>query len=298
MRARRGTVAHPCVTLLIGRLRDSGRCHGMAPLLDLVAGSATLAPPITGPASCLAACPTARPPRGPTAPCHRRHAGSRTIRMPPPGGRSACRGLIGTCSKPAGSAPSTRWMRSTGSRSIGCDGSRRRTARRWRSTTSSGRRSRTGWARRPPRPDQAPLPPVATDARPLFGRHLRRVCLSLLHQHGELALRDLHLLLILHGFTLTGSAPVKALADALGHEHDHGRVVRVRRGVYCPPIRMARSLGLIQSSERPPRTGIRRSSRGQWPSRRTAARAPSASSSVACRNVPRSRSSSAMAPWR
>ncbi len=29
---------------------------------------------------------------------------------------------------------------------------------------------------------------------------------------------------------LTGSAPVKALADALGHEHDHGRVVRVRRG--------------------------------------------------------------------
>ena len=91
-----------------------------------------------------------------------------------------------------------------------------------------------GWARRPPRPDEAPLPPESADARPLFGRHLRRVCLSLLHQHGELALRDLHLLLILHGYTLTGSAPVKALSDALGYEREQGRAVRVRRGVYAP----------------------------------------------------------------
>ena len=43
-----------------------------------------------------------------------------------------------------------------------------------------------GWARRPPRPDQAPLPPVAESARPLGGAVLRRVVLSLLQLHGEL----------------------------------------------------------------------------------------------------------------
>ena len=155
-----------------------------------------------------------------------------------------------------------------------------------------------GWARRPPRPDQAPLPPVATDARPLFGRHLRRVCLSLLHQHGELALRDLHLLLILHGFTLTGSAPVKALADALGHEHDHGRVVRVRRGVYAPTNpdgpqpRADPELGtapedwypaLVASSVAEPAHG------GEGTLGQLLGGLP---------ERPRSRSSSAMAPWR
>ena len=79
-----------------------------------------------------------------------------------------------------------------------------------------------GWARRPPRPDQAPLPPVAADARVLAGVWLRRVSLSLLQLHGELALRDLHILLILYGFTVGGSRPVKALADALGFETGAG----------------------------------------------------------------------------
>ncbi len=89
-----------------------------------------------------------------------------------------------------------------------------------------------GWARRPPRPDQAPLPPVAAKPRSLFGAPLRRVCLSLLHLHGELPLRDLHILLILYGFTITGAHPVKALADALGYELLQGRVSRPRRGTY------------------------------------------------------------------
>ena len=87
-----------------------------------------------------------------------------------------------------------------------------------------------GWARRPPRPDQAPLPPVAADARVLAGVWLRRVSLSLLQLHGELALRDLHILLILYGFTVGGSRPVKALADALGFELEQGRVTRPQRG--------------------------------------------------------------------
>ena len=39
-----------------------------------------------------------------------------------------------------------------------------------------------GWARRPPRPDQAPLPPRGCRCPPALRRHLRRVCLSLLHQ--------------------------------------------------------------------------------------------------------------------
>lgn len=91
-----------------------------------------------------------------------------------------------------------------------------------------------GWARRPPRPDEAPLPPVAADARVLAGVWLRRVSLSLLQLHGELALRDLHILLILYGFTVGGSRPVKALADALGFELEQGRVTRPRRGVYAP----------------------------------------------------------------
>ena len=88
------------------------------------------------------------------------------------------------------------------------------------------------WARRPPRPDQAPLPPIAANARPVWGQHLRTVSLALLRRHGQLALRELHMLLHLYGFEIQTRKPVQALADALGFETDEGRVERVARGVY------------------------------------------------------------------
>ena len=72
----------------------------------------------------------------------------------------------------------------------------------------------SGWARRPPRPDEAPLPPEMATARPLYRAPLRRVCLALLRIHGELTLRELHCLLLLYGFTIGGDGPVKRLAEA------------------------------------------------------------------------------------
>jgi hypothetical protein len=89
-----------------------------------------------------------------------------------------------------------------------------------------------GWARRPPRPDQAPLPPTEHDAFPLRGVELRAVCLRLLIEHGLLALRELHVLLHLYGFIIGTSTPVKSLADALGYETRAGRADRVERGWY------------------------------------------------------------------
>jgi hypothetical protein len=92
----------------------------------------------------------------------------------------------------------------------------------------------SGWARRPPRPDEAPLPPEAEGARPLYSAPLRRTCLALLRRHGQLTLRELHILLLLYGFTIAGDGPVKRLADALGYETREGRAVRVRRATYRP----------------------------------------------------------------
>ena len=91
-----------------------------------------------------------------------------------------------------------------------------------------------GWARRPPRPDQPPPPPIPDHARPLGGVALRRVVMSLLQLHGQLALRDLHLLLILYGFVIASPTPVKYLADALRYEVHQRRARRVQRGVYAP----------------------------------------------------------------
>jgi hypothetical protein len=86
--------------------------------------------------------------------------------------------------------------------------------------------------RRPPAHDQPPLPPQVTDPVLLGGRRLRSVALGLLRRHGPLALRDLHALLHWYGFAIDSPTPVRALADALGYEHEQGRAVRVRRGVY------------------------------------------------------------------
>lgn len=88
------------------------------------------------------------------------------------------------------------------------------------------------------------LPPVPHDATPLWGRRLRSVCLALLRRAGRLPLRELHALLHRHGYVIDSDTHVKVLADALGHEVDHGRARRVERGVYevvtWPPPRPGR----------------------------------------------------------
>lgn len=89
-----------------------------------------------------------------------------------------------------------------------------------------------GRARRPPRPDQAPMPPVDIDARPLRGINLRVVALGLLQQHRQLTLREMHALLHLSGYVIASPTPVKALADALGYEVTTRRATRVRRATY------------------------------------------------------------------
>jgi hypothetical protein len=87
---------------------------------------------------------------------------------------------------------------------------------------------------RKPLPDGTEsLPPVRHDARPLWGRRLRSVCLALLRSHAApLLLVDLHALLHRRGFVVNSAHPVKALADALGYEALSGRVRRVARGTY------------------------------------------------------------------
>jgi hypothetical protein len=76
------------------------------------------------------------------------------------------------------------------------------------------------------------LPPLPEDPKWLFGRRLRATCLRILQRCGPLPLRQLHALLHLHGFGVAGTYPVKALADALGHEADTGNAVRESRGRY------------------------------------------------------------------
>jgi chorismate mutase len=82
-------------------------------------------------------------------------------------------------------------------------------------------------------------PPPAPDAIPHSGRALRAVCLTLLHQaQRPLTLRELHVLLHRLGYLVAHDHPVKALADALGHEADAGRALRTRRATYqatAPP---------------------------------------------------------------
>lgn len=89
---------------------------------------------------------------------------------------------------------------------------------------------------RRPGPDGAvQLPPVPADARFLWGRRLRSACVALLSRLGETSLPELHAVLHRLGYAIAGSNTVKALADALGYEHDAGRACRVSRGVYAVP---------------------------------------------------------------
>ncbi len=86
---------------------------------------------------------------------------------------------------------------------------------------------------RRPAPDGRPcVRPLPTEHLYLWGRRLRSTCLAILRRHGRLALADLHSLLHLYGYGVASNAPVKSLADAMGHEVDKGHARRVERGVY------------------------------------------------------------------
>jgi hypothetical protein len=80
---------------------------------------------------------------------------------------------------------------------------------------------------------EEPLPPTAETPVWLSGRELRAVCFALLSRAKRaLSLRQLHVLIHRAGYAVSHEHPVKALADALGHEADVGRVLRIARGVY------------------------------------------------------------------
>lgn len=77
------------------------------------------------------------------------------------------------------------------------------------------------------------LPPTRHDAVGLWGRRLRARCRDLLERHGgPLELVELHALLHHGGYYIQGSAPVKALSEAMRYEVSLGRVNRVERGIY------------------------------------------------------------------
>ena len=81
-------------------------------------------------------------------------------------------------------------------------------------------------------PHQA-LPPLPERPRLCWGRALRAHLLQiLLDVGGALSLVEIHRILHLKGLAVDSEHPAKALADALGHEADHGRAERVARGLY------------------------------------------------------------------
>ena len=86
--------------------------------------------------------------------------------------------------------------------------------------------------RRPAVDGTVHLPPIRADATFVRGRRLRALCRALLDRFGAQSLAQLHAHLHGFGFAVDGARAVQVLADALGYEHDHGRVIRVQRGVY------------------------------------------------------------------
>lgn len=90
--------------------------------------------------------------------------------------------------------------------------------------------------RRPAISHEEPLPPTAKRPRRLWGRELRAICLAFLQKAGTaLTLRQLHALLHRAGYAIAHQHPVKTLADAMGHEVQHGRARRVARATYEVP---------------------------------------------------------------
>ncbi|MEZ5237381.1 MAG: hypothetical protein R2755_31275 [Acidimicrobiales bacterium] len=101
---------------------------------------------------------------------------------------------------------------------------------------------RLPWPGRQPAIDgSVQLPPIPQHATWLTGRRLRVICLAILHRFGPLDLPTLHAVLHRLQFAVASRHAVKALADACGHEHDVGRLLRVARGRYraltAPPRR-------------------------------------------------------------
>jgi hypothetical protein len=89
------------------------------------------------------------------------------------------------------------------------------------------------WHSRRPHPGgRGRLEPVSADAKALVGAGLRATCMAVLERHGTQSLPELHSLLHLYGYRIGGQRPVKDLADAMAHEVDHGRAIRVKRGHY------------------------------------------------------------------
>ena len=79
----------------------------------------------------------------------------------------------------------------------------------------------------------APIPPEASNALPVGGKHLRSVVLAILVRAARpMALVEIHRELHLCGYAIESRFPVKRLADALGYETRIGRARRVRRAVY------------------------------------------------------------------
>ncbi len=87
-------------------------------------------------------------------------------------------------------------------------------------------------ARRPTLDGRPQVRPLPARHRYIWGRQLRSCCLAILRRHGRLPLPELHSLLHLYGYGVASNTPVKALADAMGHEVDKGHARRVERGVY------------------------------------------------------------------
>jgi hypothetical protein len=109
-------------------------------------------------------------------------------------------------------------------------------------------------AGRCPGPDgREQLPPVRRNAVALWGRRLRTACLAILERCGPLPLVELHAELHRRGYVLANPNHVKALADALGHEADNGRVRRIRRGVYelAPGTVLRRRQRLLSMAQLP-----------------------------------------------
>lgn len=94
-------------------------------------------------------------------------------------------------------------------------------------------RNHRGRRRRHPIHEE-PLPPTAPNPTLVIGRELRAICLTILRQAARaLSLRDIHAHLHRLGYAIAHPHPTKALADALGHETDHQRCTRPKRGHYA-----------------------------------------------------------------